>query len=275
LANLNSYAYFSQDQYSNFYKGKMSVKKPTFLLPTDEVTIVGNVFDTQLVVKGKTWFPLTELVVWAMMTWFAGKGYPARSWRQRIGVGALTTFVMLGSEWCHNLAHAAVARWINKPMDALRIVWGMPLVVYYNPENESVTPRQHIMRALGGPLWNALMLKCALWFKCLTRPSTPARDVANVAVGMNTLLCTASLLPIPGIDGGPILKWSLVEGGRTPQEADEMVKRVNQWVGGGLGIASWIALKKRSWLLGVILGLFAVLSLAIGIGVIKEQEERQ
>ena len=59
---------------------------------------------------------------------------------------------ILGSEWCHSLAHAAAARSIGKPMDALRIDWGMPLVVYYDVDNEKVAPREHIIRALGGPV---------------------------------------------------------------------------------------------------------------------------
>lgn len=241
-------------------------------MPADEGMIVGKAFDTPLVVKGKTWFPLIELVVWVIMTWVAGRDHPERSWGQRLGVGAMTTFVMLGSEWCHNLAHAAVARWINKPMDALRIMWGMPLVVYYKVQAGSVAPRQHILRALGGPLCNALILPCAIWFKRLTRQVSMTRDVANAAVGMNIFLCTASLLPLPGLDGGSVLKWAMVERGKTPPEVDEVVKHANRVVGGGLGVMTGVALKRRSWLLGLILGLFAVLALAVGFGVIKEQE---
>jgi len=89
---------------------------------------------------------------------------------------------------------------------------------------------------------------------------------------MNMFLCTASLLPIPGIDGGPILECSLVDHAKTLQEADEAVKHVNQYFGGGLGIACGVALKKRSWLLGAILGLFAVMALAVGFCLLKEQE---
>jgi len=85
--------------------------------------------------------------------------------------------------------------------------------VYYDINDETVTPRQHIVRALGGPICNALILPFALLFRRLARQGSMARDVANAAVGMNAFLCTASLLPIPGIDGGPALKWALVERG--------------------------------------------------------------
>lgn len=246
------------------------MKKPVVVKPDDDVTTVGRVFGTPVVVKGKTWLPLTELAVWALMAWVAGRGRPERSWWKRLGVGALTMAAILGSEWCHNLAHAAAARLVGKPMDALRITWGMPLVVYHDLHDGSVTPRQHILRALGGPVFNALLLPLAMLFRRSTREGSTLRDVANAAVGMNTFLCTASLLPIPGIDGGPILKWSLVERGHRPEEADEMVMGINRAVGPGLGVAAGVAIKERRWLLGTILAGFAALALAVGFGYVKE-----
>jgi hypothetical protein len=54
-----------------------------------------------------------------------------------------------------------------------------------------------------------------------------------------------------GIDGGPILKWSLVDKGRSLEEADETVKKVNLALGSGLGIAAGAAMKKRRIWLGV------------------------
>ncbi len=249
------------------------MKKPAILLPTDEATTVGRVFDTSLVVKGKSAFPANEFIVWMVMTWVAGQGHPKWSWGKRLGTGALSMIAILGSEWCHNLAHAAAASLVGKPVDAIRIMWGMPLLVYYDINDQTVTPRQHILRALGGPLFNALLLPTALLFRRFTRPGSAARDVANAAVGMNAFLSTASLLPIPGIDGGPLLKWSLVAHGNTPRQADEKVKRVNRASGAGLGLAAGIALKKRRWFIGVILGLFAALSWAIGFGLLKEASE--
>ena len=156
-------------------------------------------------------------------------------------------------------------------MDALRVVWGMPLVVYYELNDETVTPRQHIIRALGGPVCNALILPFAWLLRTRTRPGSMLRDVANAAVGMNAFLFTASLLPLPGIDGGPILKWSLVERGSTPEEADERVQGVDRIVSGGLGVAAIMALKKRRWFLGTVLAVFAVLALAFGFGLVKEE----
>jgi Zn-dependent protease len=89
---------------------------------------------------------------------------------------------------------------------------------------------------------------------------------------MNLFLSTASLLPVPGIDGGPVLKWALVARGSTPEEADEAVKAVDRAVGGGLGVAAAVAFKKRRRFLGSILAMFSVLALAVGFGLLSEQE---
>ncbi|MGD8456412.1 MAG: metalloprotease [Anaerolineales bacterium] len=232
---------------------------------------VGKVFDTPLAVKGNTWLPLTQILLWGIMTWFAGKKRPSRSWGERIGVGGMTTCVILGSEWCHNLAHAAAAKLVGGPVDAIRITWGMPILIYFDVQDTSVSPRQHVTRALGGPLFNLAILPVALLARHFTGKDSPARDVAEAAVGMNTFLATVSLLPIPGIDGGPILKWSLVERGSTPAQADDVVRKVNLATSVGLGVLSAAAFKKRKYLIGGFSALLGCVALAVGAGWLKEQ----
>ncbi|NTV36047.1 MAG: hypothetical protein HGA53_03755 [Anaerolineaceae bacterium] len=248
------------------------MKKPAFVSRSDQVTTVGKVFSTPLVVKGKTWLPLVQLIVWPIMAWVARKRRPDRSWLHSLGVGALTMPVVLGSEWGHNLAHAAAARMVGKPMDAMRITWGLPMVIYYDINDSHVTPRQHILRALGGPLFNLLLLPVAFFFKRHTKPESFGRDMAEAAVGTNLFISTISLVPIPGIDGGPILKWSLVDHGRTTQEADTVVRKVNGVMGVALAMAAAVSFKKRRWLFGGLFTMFAVSALSIATGLLKEQE---
>ncbi len=145
------------------------MKKPSIVSPNEQVSEVGRVFDTPLVVKGQTWLPLTQLGAWGVLAWYAGKKKPERSWFERVGIGALTMPVVLGSEWCHNLAHAAAAYYTGKPMDAIRITWGMPLCVYYDINDASVSPRQHITRSLGGPIFNTIMLPITAMFRWNTQ----------------------------------------------------------------------------------------------------------
>jgi Zn-dependent protease len=247
------------------------MKNPFAIGPGDQVTRVGQVFGTPLIVKGLSWLPVIELITWLAMAWQAGKRRPQRSWLERAGVAALTMPAILGSEWCHNLAHAAAARAIGKPMDAMRIAWGMPLCVYYDINDASVTPRQHILRSLGGPLFNLLALGIAVVVRTLTRTGSTEREVADVVVGMNAFLSGVSLLPLPGIDGGPILKWMLVEKGHSVEQADAIVQRANGPLAAALSLGSFLASRKRRWLAGGFLALLAGTAFGIAKGFIKEQ----
>ncbi|PKO19242.1 MAG: hypothetical protein CVU39_01440 [Chloroflexi bacterium HGW-Chloroflexi-10] len=246
--------------------------KPAFVLPGEKLQQVGRIFGAPLVVKGKTWLPFVQLIAWPITAWIAKKRLPQRSWWQALGVGVLTMPVMLAAEWTHNLAHAAAARLVGKPVDAIRITWGMPLLIYYDINDAMVTPRQHIFRAVGGPVWNTLLLSLAMVFKRFTKPQSVMRDMANTAVGTNAFIGLVALLPIPGIDGGPILKWSLVERGRTPAQADEVVRRVNGVLGIVLAIAGILFFKKRRWFMGGIMLEFAAIASSIGLGILKEQK---
>ena len=69
---------------------------------------------------------------------------------------------------------------------SIRIIsWGMPLVVYYDPTDEGVTPGQHVARALGGPLFNLTLLLAALLVRHRIPTGTAAYDAADAAVQMN------------------------------------------------------------------------------------------
>ncbi len=245
--------------------------KPPIVRPQDEVNVVGRVFGTPLVVKGNTWLPLAQLAVWVILAWVAGRRKPERSWGQRLALGALTMPVVLGSEWCHNLAHAAAARWVGKPMDAIRIVWGMPLLIYYDINDASVSPPQHITRALGGPVFNTLAWVAAHFLKRQARAGSVLSEIAEAAEKTNGFIAGVGLLPIPGIDGGPILRWSLVELGRTPAEADQDVRKVNGVLGAGLAGASAVALKRKRWLEGGFLVMLTATAWSIATGLLKEQ----
>jgi Zn-dependent protease len=237
----------------------------------DAVHKVGSVFGTPLVVKGLTGFPIVQLFTWLVMFWFGRRTSQGRSKGQQAGIAAAKTAVLLGSEWGHNLAHAAAARAIGKPMNAMRIAYGMPLCVYYNINDAGVTPRQHIARSLGGPLFNLLLLPLALLFRHRFAPGSPAHEVAHLAAGTNTFLSTVSLLPLPFIDGGPILKWTFVERGSTIQQADQAVRGVDGVLGVFLSFGSLLALRLRRYGSGVFLALMALAAFANARGMVKEQ----
>jgi hypothetical protein len=64
------------------------------------------------------------------------------------------------------------------------------------------------------------------------------RDLLNLIALANGLTSLGSFYPLPIVDGGTLLKWSLVEGGTPPPEADKVVQKTNLV----LGIASLIGI---------------------------------
>jgi len=236
-----------------------------------ESAIVGHIFGTPVVVKGWTWLPISELAAWAGMAWLAARQDPERTWRQRFQIGALTMPVVLGSEWGHNLAHTAAAYLIGKPVHAFRIAWGMPLLVYHDLEEEDVTPIEHITRSAVGPIFNTVLLGCFLLLKWLSGPVSITHEAAKAGVAANAFLSSVSLLPIPGIDGGPILKWSLVARGQTTREADETVRKTNWGLGALLTLFSGLLLKRRKYVLGGFLGMMAGIAFGVATGRLREK----
>jgi MYXO-CTERM domain-containing protein len=142
----------------------------------------------------------------------------------------------------------------------------MPMVIYHQPDDPAVTPRQHIIRSAGGPVFNALLLLVARLFRAAARPGSALREAADVAVGMNTFLSVASLNPNPSFDGGPLLKWGLVGSGRSVVQADAAVKKANQVVGVGLAGAAGVAFWRRRRLVGVLMAFVGAACLAYGFG---------
>jgi Zn-dependent protease len=246
--------------------------KPVVLSPGDDVHVVVTLFGAPLVTKGPSWLPLTQLITWGIMAREAGRLHPERSWRQRLCVSGLTTTVVLGSEWCHNLAHAAAAQWVGKPADAIRINLGMPLLVYYDIEDPEVSPRQHLIRALGGPLINAFFWGVASFLRRSSPSGTVARDVVDAAVNMNAFLCLGGMLPIPYIDGGVVFKWALVESGATPATADDVVQKANTLTSMGLAAGSALAFKRGKRFLGAVLAMLGITALLVGTGLLRETE---
>lgn len=246
--------------------------KPEFVSPGESVYQLGEIFDAPLVTKGWTWLPVAQVIVLGIMTHEAGRLHPKQNWLTRLGVAALTMPVILGSEWCHNLAHAAVAKWVGHPVNAIRITWGLPLLVYHELEDEKVIPREHIVRALGGPAINTIFFGVAALLRPLTKTKSIARDVVNAALGMNVFLVLGGLLPIPGIDGGAALKWVLVEKGQTSSQADESIRKVDAVTAAGLGAGAIFAFTKRKRLLAGIFAMFAGLAFVIATGLLKEKE---
>lgn len=245
--------------------------KPEVLHEDSDFIVLARVFDAPLgIVPDISALPLVEGITAAGMTAWLRSRHPKRSWRQNLYGGVLCMLVTLGSEWAHNLAHVLAAKLIGKPTEAVRIMFGMPLLHYRDPNDPTVPPREHIIRASGGPALNLILLPIGLVWQKRARRNTVSRDAADALVAMNEFLLLAGALPIPGLDGGAVLKWALVDRGETIPQAEEKVRKTNWVTAPLLTIGGLLAFFKKRTLLGSLLSLLGGLSFLIAAGMIKE-----
>jgi hypothetical protein len=197
-------------------------------------------------VRVKPAFLANLIGLWGLLTWLAGRGHPERPWPLRLLVGLLSMTALMVADLGHAMAHTISARYAGAPMDEILISEGMPRTLYYDND---VPPRVHRLRALGGPVYSAV----GLAISCLVRGLAPRDSLAREVAGWSCLghgfIFGGSLAPLPIVDGGTMLKWTLVERGRTPEQADEVVAQVNLSLGTALtatGVAVAATRRNRS-----------------------------
>jgi hypothetical protein len=137
---------------------------------------------------------------WVLFTWRSLKKHPSWSGNQHMILGGLKMFVLLGSEWCHNLAHVAAARLVGKPVDAIRIIFGMP-VLYMMSEHPSITPPAYY------PLLGDQSTTLLLWLQGFPAPHPTVLQRGRYRYGCKHeyLHRFAALVPVPVFDGDRFL----------------------------------------------------------------------
>lgn len=219
------------------------------------------------VVAQPAFLPIPFLL-WGLMTWLAGLRHPGWNLIQRLLAGLLASLVATAADVGHAMAHTESARLAGAPMDKILLSSGMPRTLY---NNNDVPPATHIKRASGGLVFNTLCLSVSLLWRGLSRPGSYSRDLAELSCLSQGFILGASLVPMPMVDGGTILKWKLVEGGEVPAEADRMVRQTSTAVGGGLlGAGALLSLTKpRGWIVGGALAAGGLAAIAAAKGIFK------
>ncbi|HTP01163.1 MAG TPA: hypothetical protein VMJ64_07295 [Anaerolineales bacterium] len=167
---------------------------------------------------------------------------------------------MAFAEFGHPFAHILSARYAGAPMDELLIADGMPRTLYWNNE---VSPNAHRLRALGGLIFNilGLLISAAVFAIVLSYPVV--RELAAWSALGHGLLLIMSLFPVPMVDGGTLLKWTLVARGRAPAQADALVRQVDQGIAVTAAILGAFLCVTKMWLPGVIL--LGISAIVIGV----------
>jgi hypothetical protein len=228
----------------------------------DDVPVLLTVLDTP--VKARADVLVNLLGLWVGAAVLAGRRKPERSWPARVVVGAASAVIWAAADFGHALAHTVSARAAGAPMDEVLISQGMPRTIY---NDNDVPPRAHIIRSLGGPIFNALGLLACLLLRAISPAGSVSRELAGDAALGHGLLLGGSLAPLPIVDGGVILKWGLVEGGREPEEAEQVVQAAGVTTGiVALGAGAGLATRGR-WLPAV--GLVGAGAVAITVAINK------
>jgi hypothetical protein len=223
-----------------------------------------KVFRTQITIK---LIVLVDLaMVWAVTAWLGHHWNPQRSTVESILVGLGAMILLIPADFGHALAHIWSARLSGAPMDEILISEGMPRTLY---TNNAVPPHVHKMRAMGGPAFNAIGLTVSLLVLLAVRGHPVAAELARWSALGHGFILLASLLPVPIVDGGTLLKWTLVERGATEAQADDRIRRLDWAIALLTAFAGLLMFVFQAWLVGVALIGAAGLVLAIATGKIR------
>ena len=223
-----------------------------------------KIFRTPVKVK-LTVLPIL-ILLWGGLTWFGMSRHPERGFWLSLLVGLAAALLLLSADFGHALAHIFSARAAGAPMDEILIAGDMPRTIYHNND---VAPAVHRQRALGGPVFNAIGLLLSLAVFALVRGSPVVRELMAFSAVGHGLLLVMSLFPLLPVDGGTILKWSLVSAGRTPAQADRIVRGVDWVLGVALLLIGIGLLAIQLWIAGGVLTGVGVIVLGAAVGKIK------
>jgi hypothetical protein len=207
------------------------------------------------------------ILLTTLLAWVAGLRKPERTWLQRLGVGLLAMPVALFSDLGHAMAHTISARSAGAPMDEILLSSGMPRTLY---ENNAVPPQTHIQRSLGGPIFSLTGLTLSLLWRRMSPHGSLSRDLADASLAAHSFILLGSVVPLPMVDGGIILKWKLVEAGQSVEQADHTVRKTSLSLGVAiLGLGVLLGLFRKRKLVGGLLAAGGAVGIAAGKGWLK------
>ncbi len=144
----------------------------------------------------------------------------------------------------HTVGHIFSARRVDAPVDSVLLASGVQVTVYHKAD---VVPRQHIGRALGGPLASGALTTTAFPLYWLFHRIPILSALTEAWLFSNAIILAGALTPTPHFDGASILKWAV--GGQTGEEAlgDEAVQEAGSLTIGVLGVVAVILGLRGKW----------------------------
>ena len=226
--------------------------------------LIIKIFNTPVKIKAIVLINLAAL--WTAASWYGITTHPGRNIPMGLLIGFFAMVLLLVSDFGHAFSHILSARLGGAPMDEVLIAAGMPRTQYFDND---VSPKAHRTRSLGGPIYSLLGLLLSLLVFSLFPGGSVGRELTAWSVLAQGFIFGGSLLPLPIVDGGTILKWTLVERGKTEADAEVIIQQVN-WVLAGLCVVLGVSfLLGRMWLAGAITFGVGIVSVGAAVGKIK------
>lgn len=159
----------------------------------------------------------------------------------------LTQFLQAGL-LVHSTGHIRSSRQVGAPMQSIVLDWGFQTNQY---TDNDVTPRQHIGRAMGGPVASALATGTAGLLYSVLKWIPIIGALAEGWLYVNALILGFSVMPTPHFDSATMLKWGVA--GATGEEAlgDEAVQTAGSLTVGGLILAGMWLILRGKWRAGL------------------------
>ncbi len=227
-------------------------------------TTIFKILGTPFRARGVTF--VNWMILWGFLSWIISRSHPERNLGQNVLIGFLATVMLLIADWGHAIAHVFSARYAGAPMDEIHVAAGMPRTLYLD---DDVSPATHRIRALGGPIFSAIALLISLLLYFTVPDGTLTHELAGWSTLGHAFIFIGCLIPMPIVDGGTILKWTLVEHDHSPDRADMIVRRTNIVISIMVAIIGIVLLVLRMWLVGVILLGVSGVVLVAALGKIK------
>jgi len=202
-----------------------------------------------------------------VLAFVAGLRNPRRTWRQRLGIGLLAMPIAIFADIGHAMAHTISARWAGAPMDEIYLTSGMPRTLY---KNNAVPPQTHIRRSLGGPIFSLIsFILSGLWWRNSPKGSL-SRDLSLASLAGHSFILAGSIVPLPMVDGGIMLKWILVERGQSVEQAETTVRKTSLVLGAVfLGLGALVGVIGKRKLVSGLLAAGGAAGIAAGQGWLK------
>ncbi len=223
-----------------------------------------RIFNTPVRIKSAVFFLVSA--IWAGATGLTLYWHPQRGFWSAVIVGFATMFLLILADFGHPFAHIFSARYAGTPMKEIRIaVTQMPHTLY---DDNAASPTAHRLRALGGPIFNLLCFLLSVAVIVVAPGGSIAKELASWSAGAHSMMLIMSLAPEPMVDGGNILKWTLVARGWSEVAAIAAVRRAG-WLFGIMAVVIGLCLvAMHVWIVGGILTASGIIILGMAVGVV-------